>query len=213
MKTNLTRTLVVFALLACQHAWADDFIRASGWYVDYANSGYSSKTGAGIAGGASFGSDNSHEVGIDVGRVAWAMSKPWSLSPSSTLGLSGSGHLTPVLGSYRYYIGGPAARTRIYIGGLLGATKYTGDTWLNGSGVQWGAHASKWLSTFGGALGAVVPLTAHISADVGYRYIQTTSTDVDAVLFPSGSGSGLSNRYHIDALKANMATVSLTFVF
>ncbi|HVU33582.1 MAG TPA: outer membrane beta-barrel protein [Opitutaceae bacterium] len=214
---KIMKSLVVvamFALLAGPRALAGGFVRGSGWYVDYSNSSYESKVGGSGAGGITLGADNAHELGVEVAHVAFAARGPYtSLSPTSRLGLTGDGNLTPMLASYRFYFGTAADRVRVLVGGLAGAAKVSSSYRFDGSGITWVASGDQWRGAYGAMIGVAVRLTPDLHLDAGYRYLDCGSGNLPGVTIASGSIHAVGDMISIDALKLNVVELGLTLRF
>ena len=216
-KILVAGVLPLLALLTGQRAFAfDGFLRPSGWYVDYNNPDYKSKTGAAVAVGATLGVTQAHELAVEVAQVSWAVQRPFGLIvPGGFLGVTGSGRLTPVLANYRCYLGRPEARVRFYGGGSLGEAKVAGDIAFLQSGFSYGGHTDTWRTMFGGTAGVAISLTPAVRLDVGYRYLQWSDSAVATRFFVGAGGftGAAASTLHFGETKANIAALGLTLRF
>jgi opacity protein-like surface antigen len=163
-------------LLSFQALPAAPFVRAGVQYFSYSDSDYSAEAGGSVAAGLTLGPSGEHELSLEVAHAAWSWSRPGALAPG--LGYSGEGHVTPILASYRYYIGAADARVRYYAGLSAGFVKPSGDAKFLGSGVNYGGSASDAAAAFGVTAGINGKLTEAVSWDLGYRYLQAQDMDV-----------------------------------
>lgn len=181
MKTKINpTTLLVCALCfgACSSltAKAEGFIRPGALYVSYTGTGVSGSSGISLAAGSGFGATKEHELSLEVIRASWS----WKQQAGSFVGLgySGDGHCTPILANYRYYFGQADARVRVYAGVSAGVVKSSGDVLLALSGIMGTGSASKTKAAYGATIGLTGKISAAISYDLGYRYLQSDSFDV-----------------------------------
>lgn len=174
-----TALLVCLLFLSCQAASAaNEFARVSVMKLDYIDSDLATKNGAAVAVGVDWGSKEQHQVSIEVSRASWSWTSS-SFVLAGTPMLGGNGSLTPVLLSYRYSLGQIGARVRVYGGGSVGATKFSGDVLFTGSGARYGGATDKICFSTAGQVGISGAITDHLSYDIGYRYFYTGGFDVD----------------------------------
>lgn len=184
-------------------AMAELFVRPSVMYVSYQNSGYSNKTGLSLAAGATLGARAEHELGLEIGRMDWALSQNVNAGGQFVFPTNGSGHFVPFLANYRYRFGANDAQLRYYLGPSLGLANNRGDLTQYRSGVIAHAAFSQWSAAYGGSVGVTMKLTDTLELDVGYRYLHFAGID-------PGSGN---NRISMDDTQANLLHVGLGFRF
>jgi opacity protein-like surface antigen len=177
MKSITSITCLFF--LSCSAVFAGhEFARVSVMRLDYIDSDLATKNGAGVSAGIDFGSQEQHQVSIEVSRASWS----WTSSSfvfAGTSMLGGSGSITPVLLSYRYSLGQSGARIRAYGGASVGATKFSGNILFNGSGLRYGGPTDKVRPSAAAQIGISGAITDRLSYDLGYRYFYTDGFDVD----------------------------------
>ena len=183
MKVTL-KTLAVAACLAistCAYA-QEGFIRPELSY-NFAklsangNSwlGLKDAVGYGVAGGATFGAQNEHEVGLSIGFLDFT---PTSSLPASSI--TGKIKSVPVMANYRYYFGAKTASLRFYLAPSIGYSSDKVDYTLNVSGGSFHHTSSGTDFTWGAGLGVLFKVADKVDVDVGYRYVAVDYTDAKA---------------------------------
>lgn len=208
---HITTSLAVLvtSLLSAGSVRADvtTFARPSFWYVSYDQKGMSSKAGGALSGGLQLGEKGEHEFAAEVARLSWAQGNP-------TFWASGDGHFTPLLASYRYYVGTGAAAWRLYGGLSAGMAKSEGSVRFVGSGISYHGDYSDWKRAVGGMIGGSWALAPQISLEFGYRYLAISGTDVNTQLFAGSAGYVPGGpRWHVDAAKCHIAEIGVKIAF
>ena len=186
MKTKINPTILlvcIIGLVACSSltAKAEGFIRPGAVYVSYTDAGLSGNGGVSLAAGTGFGAAKEHELSLEVVRASWSWKQQFG--SFAGLGSTGDGYCTPILANYRYYFGQADARLRVYAGASAGVVKSSGDVVLALSGVMRLGSVNQTKAAYGATIGVTGKLSAKISYDVGYRYLQSDNFEV-AYTFP-----------------------------
>lgn len=166
------------------------FVRANASYADYQADAFASKTGPTLEAGALIGSSSRHAVGVEFARFPWEMDAtfPSLLAPGSSLGTTGSGHLAPLLASYRYYFQKPDARWRFFLGVAAGATQISGRIDTRLSGTASGGEVKGWANTAAGTAGLALAITRNVALELSCRYLQTEEIDYVSYGFAGSLG-------------------------
>jgi hypothetical protein len=187
---NHTRILffVVTAALtgASQLAAATTFVRPGAWYLDYGVDGMSAKIAPSVAVGARFGTNDTHEVSLDVAYANWDYER--SLFATVSLGQFGDGKLVPVLASYRYYFGLPTHGIHVFIGGSAGLAYVKGDLRQDGSGLSWRASYGDTSLAYSGMAGVSGEFNERVGYELGYRYLYVNDRSSVSTNMFAGSG-------------------------
>ncbi len=180
MKANL-KTLAIATCIAigtCAYA-QEGFIRPELSYnfasLSVSNNpgiGLKDTVGYGVAGGASFGAQNEHEVGLSVGIVDFT---PTISAAGSRL--TGKLKTVPVLANYRYYFGAKADSMRFYLAPSVGYSNVKIDWTATGPGGTAVISKSGTDFTWGAGLGVFFKVADKVDLDLGYRYQEVKETD------------------------------------
>lgn len=155
---------------------ADAFVRPVVSLIIPQSGGLDNEVGYGVAAGALFGADSSHEWSLEVTHARWKYEQMMDLSglDGDTLHFSGPSvdTVTPVLVNYRYRFGSRASRVRFYLGHSLGATQIKRKAWAAENGMYRVSFRSEndWKFTVAGSAGVAVKLTERVELEAGYRY-------------------------------------------
>jgi len=175
MKANL-KTLALATCLAigtCAYA-QEGFIRPELSY-DFAKISITGATGIdlkdavgyGVAGGAFFGVQNEHELGLSVSVTDFRLT-----SSITGTNITGKTRIVPILANYRYYFGAKADSMRFYLAPSLGFTSSRGDAAIINGNTLTRASSSGNDSTWGAGFGVLFKVADKIDVDAGYRYME-----------------------------------------
>lgn len=213
MKLDTPKTLAFASFVfACSSApaFGQAFVRPAAMYTSFTNDGFGSKTGQSVSIGTKLDSDRAHEISLEVGYVDWDSTRP--IGPAGggpSFADRATGHLTPVLGDYRFYFSATNA-LRLYVGGSAGLTRVSGSFDRRLSGVAYQADIGKWKPSFGALAGVSYSLTENVSLDLGYRYFSVSGFDFQTKFIGSTTAGPT---VHFDALKANQVLFSASVSF
>ena len=100
---TLILTAAGLAMFSGSSAFAEMYLHPAAWRVDYDASGFAAKIGPALELGTTIGSSHQQTIGVEAAYIPWGLNllRP-TLAPTSLLGMIGDGHLTPVIGTYRY---------------------------------------------------------------------------------------------------------------
>jgi outer membrane protein W len=148
------------------------FFRAVALYAEPTESGASGAGGFGLTFGQNFGANREHEMSAD-----WFYVDFTETAHISGFSASGSVLVMPSVASYRYRFGQLGSAARPYLG--LSAGMAVTRVSLSGSGPGGSFSASDTKSSFAGGLQAGVsfPVSDRLDAEVGYRYMFTSSSN------------------------------------
>ena len=171
MKPNIKIAALATFLAICVSAYAQEgFIRPELSYntvkISGDNDSLKDAFGYGIAGGAYFGAQSEHELGLSVGIINF------DFKSIADTDFKGSVKTVPLLVNYRYYIGTKADAVRFYLAPSAGYTFLKlEDSFSDGEEV-WSDDISETDFTWAIGAGVVFKVADKIDVDVGYRFLQ-----------------------------------------
>jgi hypothetical protein len=201
------------AVFSGSSAFAEMYLRPAAWRADYSASGFAAKIGPALELGTTIESSRQQRIGVEAAYIPWGLNllTP-TLAPTSFLGVVGDGHLTPVIGTYRYQIREASARWNVYIGGSAGVTKVSGRIETRLSGLAYGGDVNHWATTLAGSVGVSAAVTPNVSIDLAYRYLWLDGVDYSTFVFTGVGGftgpAGPSRSF--PATKAHIISLGLT---
>jgi hypothetical protein len=195
--------------VSCRLVGSEIFIRPAAWYVDYDADGFDSEFAPAVAIGGVFAPSGRHEISLETAHLSWKWNAPFA--PGSPFRTVGSGHLTAVVGNYRYYFQDSTARWRVFAGASAGATKLSGSNLSPLSGVVLAGNLDGWLSTFAGTFGISTRVAENISIELAYRYVHWGDEDYRTTF--AGTGTSTNFIQSFPATRAHVATLGLSFRF
>ncbi|MFA5262272.1 MAG: outer membrane beta-barrel protein [Opitutaceae bacterium] len=156
--------------------------------IGYSEAKLKGAAGYGVAGGAVFGAQDEHEIGLSLSMFNTNASESTAepVNFAGTQYSSGSDSIKvkamPVLLNYRYYFGAKTDTTRFYVGPSIGFTHMKGTETLVGNrpgGIIDILESGDTSNGFSGALslGVAVKLADKTDLDIGYRYFYSKAFD------------------------------------
>jgi opacity protein-like surface antigen len=198
MKTHLKLAAALASVALAASVHAEGFLRpeVSYTFASVSVPGFSidldNAFGYGVAGGATFGGEGQHEVGVSIGVLDYSVS-------TSLAGATGSGKVktVPYVATYRYYFGPKTAPARFYLGGAAGWANVKVNASVTSGGITARASESDTDFVWGVGLGAVFKVTERVDIDAGYRYqeLQQPVGAVDAKIKSNTLYAGVNFRF------------------
>ncbi len=209
MKNPLRFTLLALSITAAvTTAHAHSFlVRPAAMHLNFTDDTFTSEQGFSLAAGLTLDSNRAHELTVEIGRTDWSFSAPFMASPFKT---TGEGDATLAHASYRYNFLASTARLRPYLGGSLGAAKLSGDIQRVLSGPWYVGQIDDWTFSCAASAGIALRINDHLSAELGYRYLQIGGTDVQTTFRNSNTAGVI---IPIEDLKAHVLTAGITLHF
>jgi opacity protein-like surface antigen len=212
MKTSIRFSLLTLCIsAACATAHARHYVvRASAMHLSYTDDNFTSEEGFSVAAGLTLDTNRSHELAVEIGRTDWSFSAPLYVFNNTQFKTTGEGEATIAHASYRYHFLSSTARLRPYIGASLGAAKLSGDIERKLSGVWYSGTIDDWTFSGAASAGVAIRINDHLSAELGYRYLQIDGTDIQTTHhFSNIPGAVIA----IEDLKAHVLTAGIAFRF